>query len=122
MGIKKAIGWGGLLCVIELLLVSGCAELMYGPDYKKREEQRQERARIYFEQNPQLSDAIKSCILNQKIRIGMTKKQVLLSWGQPRDVNRTVGAWGVHEQWVYGSIYAGNYLYFEDGVLTSWQD
>ena len=42
----------------------------------------------------------------------------LESWGQPDDINRSVGSWGVHEQWVYGD----EYLYFENGKLTSWQD
>ena len=53
-----------------------------------------------------------------KIKIGMTKEMVEDSWGKPDDINRTVGSWGVHEQWVYGSTY----LYFENGKLTSFQD
>jgi hypothetical protein len=48
----------------------------------------------------------------------MTDEMVRLSWGSPRDINRSVGSWGVHEQWVYYS----SYLYFENGILTSWQD
>ena len=60
------------------------------------------------------------------IRIGMTKEMALASWGRPSDINRTVGSWGVHEQWVYstspayGSI-PSNYLYFENGILTTYQ-
>jgi hypothetical protein len=54
------------------------------------------------------------------VRLGMTMKQVRASnWGQPDSVNRTTGAFGVHEQWVYEE---GNYLYFEDGVLTTIQN
>lgn len=56
-------------------------------------------------------------IKNKKVSMGMTEKQVLASWGRPSDINRTAGAWGVHEQWVY----SGSYLYFENGRLTSWQ-
>jgi hypothetical protein len=41
-----------------------------------------------------------------------------ISLGSPNKVNRTVGAWGAREQWVYETIY----LYFENGVLTSYQD
>jgi len=48
----------------------------------------------------------------------MTTEQVKMSWGSPYDINRTAGSWGIHEQWVYGD----KYLYFENGVLTSWQD
>jgi hypothetical protein len=54
-----------------------------------------------------------------QINMGMTTEMVREAWGRPQDINRTVGEWGVHEQWVYG---LGNYLYFEDGKLTSWQD
>lgn len=57
-----------------------------------------------------------------KLKIGMTKKQVIAIWGKPNDINRTVGSWGIHEQWVYSYVGDGCYLYFEDGRLTSWQD
>ncbi len=50
--------------------------------------------------------------------IGMNKEMATISLGSPNKVNRTVGAWGVKEQWVYNTIY----LYFENGVLTSYQD
>lgn len=79
------------------------------------------RRQQYVESNPELPAKTVEYILAGKIVIGMTKEQVEASWGQPRDVNRTVGSWGVHEQWIYGS-YAGCYLYFEEGILTSWQD
>jgi hypothetical protein len=50
-------------------------------------------------------------IINGKVRIGFTKEMALLSWGEPEKVNRS--SW--NEQWVYGN----QYLYFEDGVMTS---
>jgi hypothetical protein len=40
------------------------------------------------------------------------------SWGIPVDISKSVGSWGVNEQWVYGD----KYLYFAKGVLTSWQE
>lgn len=64
------------------------------------------------------SKKVLAAIEKQNISMGMTDKQVLASWGRPSDINRTVGPWGVHEQWVY----SGSYLYFENGSLTSWQD
>ncbi|MFZ3064741.1 MAG: hypothetical protein WA277_05615 [Nitrospirota bacterium] len=67
--------------------------------------------------NKGILDAIKK----HSIVMGMTKEQVKLSWGLPIDINRSVGSWGVHEQWVYGR-YSRTYLYFENGKLTSWQD
>ena len=58
-------------------------------------------------------------VANKEIMVGMTKAMVIDSWGKPDDINRSVGSWGVYEQWVYGD---GQYLYFENGKLTSWQD
>jgi hypothetical protein len=50
--------------------------------------------------------------------IGMTKEMATISLGKPNRINRSVGSWGVHEQWVYDSVY----LYFENEKLTSYQD
>ncbi len=49
----------------------------------------------------------------------MTSKQVMLSWGKPEDINRTVTTYGTSEQWVYGM---GTYVYFDDGICTSFQN
>ena len=49
--------------------------------------------------------------------IGMTKDMAIESLGNPETVNSTVGSWGINEQWVYYSLY----LYFDNGVLTSYQ-
>lgn len=57
-------------------------------------------------------------VFRGEIFLGMTDKMAKESWGAPDDINRSVGSWGVHEQWVYGDTY----LYFENGILTSWQD
>lgn len=54
------------------------------------------------------------------VSIGMTREEVLDSmWGKPQSINRTTGAYGTHEQWVYRGR---NYLYFENGVLTTIQN
>lgn len=59
-------------------------------------------------------------ILKGQVCIGMTKAMVLESWGHPSGgINKTTGAWGTHEQWVYGM---GQYLYFENGKLTTIQN
>ena len=52
------------------------------------------------------------------IRLNMTDTQIedLLGW--PDDKNKTTGSWGIHEQWIYGE----KYLYFENGILKSWQE
>jgi len=59
-----------------------------------------------------------TAIINKQIQLGMTACMASASWGYPEKVNRSVGSYGVHEQWVYPA----NYLYFEDGILTSYQE
>lgn len=54
-----------------------------------------------------------------RVWIGMKDAMAKESWGDPEVINRTVGSWGVREQWVYPDE---NYLYFENGVLTHWQN
>jgi len=58
-------------------------------------------------------------------RIGMSADAALKSsWGYPDDVNKTVNAYGVSEQWVYRGLgYSkGRYLYFKNGILNSIQE
>lgn len=50
--------------------------------------------------------------------IGMTDKMAIIALGLPDNVNRSVGSWGIQEQWVY----KGAYYYFENGKLKSYQD
>lgn len=77
----------------------------------------------YVESHPNLDSQIKKCILNNEVKLGMIREQVLASWGKPDDINRSVGSWGIHEQWIYQrGDYSAQYLYFENGILTSWQD
>jgi hypothetical protein len=57
-------------------------------------------------------------ILEKKVRLGMSKRLVELSWGKPRSVNRTVSTGGgVSEQWVYSD----NYVYFDKSRVTGIQ-
>lgn len=75
----------------------------------------------YAKDHPDRS-ILKELMLESKIKIGMNKEEVELSLGKPRDINRTVNAYSVSEQWIYGSLGSARYLYFENGILTTWQD
>jgi hypothetical protein len=57
-------------------------------------------------------------IVKRKVMAGMNPEQVRAAWGRPERINRTVVPGHTTEQWVYGETY----LYFDDGLLTSWQD
>jgi len=133
-----------LLTICLILLIGGCSEsmsdsiicgvahLMAGPgsdpnDFMtsaERREQEKQRRQQYIEQHHDIDEQTKEYILAGKAAIGMTKEQVLASIGQPRDVHKSVGPWGVHEQWIYGTgiYYRQLYLYFENGILTAFQD
>lgn len=58
--------------------------------------------------------------------MGMTTTEAVSKFGYPWDTNSITGSWGVQEQWVYRNMMAepGDvcYLYFENGILTSWQN
>ncbi len=58
-------------------------------------------------------------VTNYKVRIGMTKEMCEDSWGKPESINRTTNTYGTSEQWVYDG---GNYLYFDNGKLSSIQN
>lgn len=61
-----------------------------------------------------------SLIKEKSFQLGFTQCAVSAAIGYPERVNRSVYKSGVHEQWVYAD---GNvYIYFEDGILTSWQE
>lgn len=54
------------------------------------------------------------------VHIGASQEDALASmWGKPKSINTTTTSRGTREQWVYGD---GNYLYFQNGVLTSIQN
>ena len=73
--------------------------------------------------------------------LGMTDDMALVAWGTPDRVQRSFGPWGVHERWIYekslrqrvnyldeerSSVHiepsSTRYLFFENRVLTQWQD
>ena len=63
-------------------------------------------------------ESIAKKIFNHEIWIGMNTVMARLSIGSPIKINRSTGSWGTNEQW----IYKNKYLYFKNGVLSSWQD
>ena len=70
---------------------------------------------------PKYGKATAKMMVEEKVRIGWSKQMCREAWGEPDDIKKTIGSWGTHEQWVYGDIYC-DYLYFENGVLTSIQN
>lgn len=81
-----------------------------------KEKRRVERLNKYVKK---YGDEYGKIVANYKVRIGMTKEMCEDSWGKPESINRTTNTYGTSEQWVYGG---GNYLYFDNGKLTSIQN
>jgi hypothetical protein len=84
---------------------------------KRKEAEAKQAAKARLEEYVQAHPEYREAILAKKVGLGMSTDDVIASWGKPGHVNTTVTAYGKHEQWVYGSTY----LYFEEGVLASYQ-
>ena len=99
--------------ILLVLFFSGCSVLTY----------RGQQLKAHPEWPAEIIEIIKA----GDIFIGMTKDQVMASRGRPLHINKTTGEWGVHEQWCYtDSIFSPKsytyaYIYFENGIVTSWQ-
>ena len=63
---------------------------------------------------PDIADDVWVCIVEGKVKNGMTKEEVRLSFGNPMRTNQRPTHEGIKEYWYYSD---GKYLYFEDGVL-----
>jgi hypothetical protein len=100
-----------------------CQEMSTGAAYEAPPDDPKDplvAAPVKSAKTPPLKRAIKAKPRRSGASIGMSKEEALASsWGRPESVNRTTNAYGTREQWVYGG---GNYLYFENGVLTSIQN
>ncbi len=89
--------------------------------YKDRWTQGRPWDNDFFEFNPKQkyrwSNEIWELINNRKVRVGMNKDQVKLSWGNPDEINKDIYESRILEQWIYES----QYLYFENDKLTAIQ-
>jgi hypothetical protein len=62
-------------------------------------------------------------ITEHRVMVGMTKEQVLQSWGGPQTINTTFTKDGIRqEEWIFedwesAAIVKHRYLYFEEGTL-----
>lgn len=67
-------------------------------------------------------------VQNKELAVGMPAWVVKDILGEPANISKTTTAFGVFEQWTYekynwrlGMYWPYLYLYFEDGILVSWQ-
>lgn len=82
---------------------------------------------LFFEDphklHPNWSQRVWDAIRDERLFVGMSKDMVLMSWGEPMEINRSIGSWGTDEQWVYpaGFSNGNNYLYLRNEIVTSFQ-
>lgn len=105
--------------IVVTVVEAGCAYTQPKTLVQRRQERRQERLERFQNKYPHLSLDVLDTIESGKVFLGMQKDLVIMSWGIPRSINKTTASYGAHEQWVYS---IGNYLYFEDGILTTIQN
>lgn len=93
---------------------------------KRNLEIEEEKQRMEQEERDRIPNMIKKygeekgkIIGKKKVKIGFTQQMCIDSWGKPKSINKTTTGYGVHEQWVYAS---GNYLFFENGILSAIQN
>lgn len=79
------------------------------------------RRERYVEYYTDTTPIIKEKILAGRIMVGMIKQEVTAAWGEPDSSNKSTYAWGTSTQWVYRYTTATSYVYFKNGLLTSWQ-
>jgi len=116
----------GCLAVIFALFLIGIISSLIGlskTDYTKSsiqgmpEVQLTDKGKKIKAKYPSWPNGVCNTVAKKEIHRGMIAEQVKAAWGKPQRINETVGAWGTHEQWVYGDTY----VYFENGLMTSWQ-
>jgi hypothetical protein len=76
------------------------------------------RRQSFVASHPELPPDIRRAIASGRIVRGMSPEMVRAAIGEPLSINRSVGGWGVNEQWIYSALY----VYLDNEVLTSWQE
>nr|WP_321270478.1 hypothetical protein [uncultured Tolumonas sp.] len=57
---------------------------------------------------------------NKQIIVGMTKGDLVKSWGNPDHINESVTGSDMRQQWVYITSNGRQYVYVRDGIVTGW--
>lgn len=73
-----------------------------------------DKTRDYGERLRYRNAAVKGEVL-----MGMTPKELERALGRPTRINRSQGSWGEREQWVYDRPGGTDYIYLENGKVTS---
>lgn len=86
-------------------------------------QEKERRAKIEARRG-QWGDSVAQTVMDKKISAGMTEEMVLLSWGQPNNIDKKeITKRGLNkERWVYGQPRKNaRYIYFSDGEVQKIQ-
>lgn len=100
--------------LLVFLLISGCANMPYYTSASIKQK--------YIADNPDTPKDIQEFILEGYVKPGMTAEQVIVAKGRPEAVHTSMYGESRHEQWVYSYGDRDTFLYFEDDILTSYQN
>lgn len=128
--VRKTYGCGTLILIFIVLAIFG--SIFNGPEKQTSttdtktsqaaaEEPLTEKGKKVKQKHPDWSNRVSNSVGDKKIFIGMTDHQVIAAWGPPHKVNTTTGTYGSHEQWVMHDSPDSDYVYFQNGILTSIQ-
>jgi hypothetical protein len=104
------------------LVETGMTYKVFQIKRKEEEERKRNELRAETLRKATFTDREIEAIIARRIFIGMSEDALIESWGKPNDINRTVNAYTVHKQYVYGVSPHKKYVYVDDGVVTAWQD
>lgn len=125
---RQVLLWAGVLAIV----MAGYGLLRHHNAKAEQESrartelfQRQEverQARQQADETQAHQQRVADAIAQKKVFAGMTAAQATESWGEPHNVNASVGSFGKHEQWVYyRNGLPRQYIYIENGVVRSMQ-
>lgn len=107
-----------LITICCFVLISGCnAEMIR---VRKQEQQMADQYVVEHSTNQ-----IKQAVAKGELVVGMNHTEVrAVMHRRPFKTIRTDGTWGTHEVHAYYFLFLipEKYLYFENGILTAWQD
>lgn len=83
---------------------------------ENEENQRKKSISEFLIKNPKFKSFESACI-DRKIKIGMPRELLYLSWGSPSQINSTVVRGMTSEQLIYGT----QYVYLRNGIISAWQ-
>ncbi|MCF7907565.1 MAG: DUF2845 domain-containing protein [Candidatus Omnitrophica bacterium] len=71
----------------------------------------------------QVTQNFRSTIQAKRVSRGMSKSQVLASWGDPSDIEKKIYKWQEQEVWSYGNVLddSDKFVIFQNGLVIDWR-